>query len=353
VPARWARVGRREEHGVDFGFYLPCYWPDTSYPAQHMYRETVEEARHAEDLGFVSVSIPEHHFINYLTHPSPLLTAVRVAAETKRIPIITACLVLPFYDIRRLAGEIAQADCLTNGRIELGLGRGAFQYEFDQFNVPMAESREKFGDSLAVLKKLLAEEEVSWDSKYYKFGPITVTPRPMSKPYPPIWIAALAPASINWCVKQGYHIMTTPLRDPFEAARQQAGAFFNAVAEAGPAARALKLSMLRMCYVSNDRRDIEEKIAMALENHRRFVRVYNTPGKVERGAIVPMDVDITPEEAENALVIGTPEECAAKLKTYETLEIHNMQLNMNFGASHRDVMRSQELFATRVMPHFA
>ena len=338
---------------MDFGFYLPCYWPDTSYPAQHMYRETVEEAKLAEDTGFTSVSIPEHHFINYLTHPSPLLTAVRVACETKRVPIITACLVLPFYDIRRLAGEIAQADCLTNGRIELGLGRGAFQYEFDQFNVPVAESRERFGDALALLKTLLTEEEVSWDSKYYKFGPITITPRPMTKPHPPIWIAALAPGSINWCVKQGYHIMTTPLRDPFEAAKQQAKSFFDAVAEIGPAARNQKLSMLRMCYVSEDRADIAEKLEMVVENHRRFVCVFNTPGQVKRGAIVPIDVDITPEEAENSLVIGTPEQCIAKLKTYEALGIHNMQLNMNFGANHRDVMRSVEMFSTRVMPHFA
>ena len=337
---------------MDFGFYLPCYWPDTSLPAQHMYREMVEEAKFAEDLGFTAVSIPEHHFINYLTHPNPLLSAIRVAAETKRVRIITACIVLPFYDIRRLAGEIAQADCLSNGRIELGLGRGAFQYEFDQFGVPVSESREKFGDSLALLKKLLTEEEVSWKSKYYDFGPITITPRPMTKPYPPIWIAALAPASINWCVKQGYHIMTTPLRDPFEAARQQAKAFFDAVGEAGPQAKALKLSMLRMCYVSNDRRDIEEKARLVIENHRRFVCVFNTPGQVKGGAIVPLDVEISPEEAENALVMGTPEQCVEKLKTYEALGIHNMQLNMNFGANHHDVMRSLELFATRVMPHF-
>ena len=121
-----------------------------------------------------------------------MLTAVRVAAATKRIPIITAVLVLPFYDMRRLAGEIAQADCLTDGRIQLGLGRGAFRYEFDAFGVPMEESREKFDDSLNLLIKLLSETEVSWHSKYYDFGPLTITPRPLQQPYPPIWIAALS-----------------------------------------------------------------------------------------------------------------------------------------------------------------
>ena len=182
---------------MQFGFYLPCYHPDTSFPAAQLYKDTIEEAKLAEELGFISLTIPEHHFINYLVHPSPLLTAVRVAAETKSIPLISAVLVLPFYDVRRLAGEIAQADCLTGGRIQIGVGRGAFRYEFDRFNVPVEESRERFDDSLNLLIKLLSEEEVSWDSKYYRFEPLTVTPRPVQKPYPAIWVAALAEAATS------------------------------------------------------------------------------------------------------------------------------------------------------------
>lgn len=111
--------------------------------------------------------------------------------------------------------------------------------------------------------------------------------------------------------------------------------------------------MLRMCYVTESRADAEEKLALAMENNRRFVRVFNTPGLVKGGAIVPIDVEVTEAEVENALIIGTPEQCVEKLKRYEALGIHNMQMNMNFGANHRDVLRSLELFATRVMPHFA
>jgi alkanesulfonate monooxygenase SsuD/methylene tetrahydromethanopterin reductase-like flavin-dependent oxidoreductase (luciferase family) len=90
---------------MKFGFYLPCYHPDLSFPARQLYKDTIEEAKFAEELGFISLTIPEHHFINYLVHPSPLLTAVRVAAETKLIPLISAVLVLPFYDLDRSAGR--------------------------------------------------------------------------------------------------------------------------------------------------------------------------------------------------------------------------------------------------------
>lgn len=335
---------------MKFGFYLPCYHPDTSFPAAQLYRETVAEAKLAEDLGFISLTIPEHHFINYLVHPSPLLTAVRVAAETRHIPIISAVLVLPFYDVRRLAGEIAQADCLTEGRLQIGVGRGAFRYEFDRFNVPVEESRERFDDALNLLIALLSEEEVGWDSKYYKFDPLTITPRPVQKPYPPIWIAALAEGAIAGSVRRGFHVMTTPLRDPFEAASKQARAFTGALPPGNP--KQQRLSMLRMGFVTRNEADTRDKLQLALENHQRFVNVFETPGTVKGGAIVPIDVSESLEDVRRSLVIGSAQECVDKLAHYAELGIDDIQVNMNFGASHKDVMNGLERFATHIMPHF-
>jgi alkanesulfonate monooxygenase SsuD/methylene tetrahydromethanopterin reductase-like flavin-dependent oxidoreductase (luciferase family) len=335
---------------MKFGFYLPCYHPDTTFPAKQLYRDTIEEAKLAEELGFISLSIPEHHFINYLVHPSPLLTAVRVAAETKSIPLISAVLVLPFYDIRRLAGEIAQADCLTDGRIQIGVGRGAFRYEFDRFNVPVEESRERFDDSLNLLIKLLTEEEVSWNSKYYKFDPLTITPRPVQKPYPRIWIAALAEAAIAGTVRRGFSVMTTPLRDPFEAASKQAAAFLSALPIGNPHDQ--RHSMLRMGFVTKNDADTGNKLRLAHENHQRFVNVFETPGTVRGGSIVPLEVSETLEDIRRSLIIGSPQECVDKLAHYSSLSIDDIQVNMNFGASHQDVMEALERFAVHVMPHF-
>ena len=122
----------RNRAAMDFGFYLPCYWPDPARPWSAMYPEMLEQARLAEAMGFASLSIPEHHFMNYLTHPSALLSAVKVASVTERVPIITSVLVLPFTDVRMLAGQITQTDHLTEGRLQLGVGRGAFRYEFER-----------------------------------------------------------------------------------------------------------------------------------------------------------------------------------------------------------------------------
>ena len=338
---------------MEFSFYLPCYWPDMRVSARTMYGEMLEQAVAAEQLGYATLAIPEHHFINYLTHPNPLMTAIKVADATKAIPLITAVLVLPFFDMRRLAGEIALADNLTDGRIQLGVGRGAFRYEFDRFGVAVEESREKFDESLALLEALLTREDVSWQGKWYDFAPLTITPRPLQAPHPPIWIAALAPVAIYHSVMKGYHVMTTPLRDPFEAAKAQAEGFFKAVEELGPAGAGRRLSMLRMLYIARDDDDTRDKLEIAHENHRRFCNVFDTSGQVTGGAIAPIDVKESVEDMGETLLIGTAEQVIEKLVPYAELGIHDLMLNMSFGAAHRDVMDSMTRFVRDVQPHVA
>ncbi len=336
---------------MQFSFYLPFYWPDLSYPAQRLYQDAVEEGQLAEDLGFETLCIPEHHFINYLTHPQPLLTAVKVASATRAIRIVTSVLVLPFYDIRRLAGEICQADCLMDGRLELGVGRGAFRYEFDRFNVPVEESRERFDDALSLLEELLTGKETGWKSDWYDFEPIAITPRPVQKDLP-IWIAALSYPAIYHSAKRGYHIQTTPLRGGMETVKTQATAFNDAVRDADGKLDHLGFSMLRMLYVAKDEAETQEKVEMAYENHRRFCNVFDTPGTVRDGAIVPIDVKESVEDVRDALLIGTASELIDKLGAYDDLRIQDLLLNMGFGASHADIMGSMERFARDVMPHF-
>jgi alkanesulfonate monooxygenase SsuD/methylene tetrahydromethanopterin reductase-like flavin-dependent oxidoreductase (luciferase family) len=113
------------------------------------------------------------------------------------------------------------------------------------------------------------------------------------------------------------------------------------------------MSMLRNAYVGTDEADIREKVRFGHTKQRQFANVFNTPGEVHRGKIKLLDIPVTEEEIANNIIIGAPDRCVETLERYRALGIDNLMLNMNFGASHRDVMRSLELFATRVMPHFA
>jgi alkanesulfonate monooxygenase SsuD/methylene tetrahydromethanopterin reductase-like flavin-dependent oxidoreductase (luciferase family) len=339
---------------MEFGYYLTCYYPDGAQGFDALVRDTTEQAAAAEALGFTSLSIPEHHFANYLTIPSPLLLATHVAQRTEHVPIVTAVLVLPFYDPLRLAGEITLADNLTGGRIELGLGRGAFKYEFDQFAIPVAESRPRFEEMVTLLHRLLTEADVTFEGRFHSIRePITIMPPPLQRPRPPFWIASLSEQGIKGAVHAGHNVLTTPLRSPFEVAEQQAAWFIEARDRRPEGAPAVRHHMLRNVYVSKDRRDLQEKADLLLGNHRRFVNLFETDGTIERGYTVPLDSDIEPAEAANNVIFGTPDEVIERLRRHADLGIDGVQVNMAFGASQRDILASLELFAAEVMPELA
>lgn len=330
------------------GFYLPCYWPDASYPAERMYAEMLEQAILAEDIGLSNLWIPEHHFINYLTHPNPLMSAIKVASVTKRIRLTTSVLVLPFFDIRRLAGEIALADHLTDGRIEIGVGRGAFKYEFDRFGISLEDSRQQFDEALPLLERLLSDYEVSSDTGHYRFPPLTITPRPLQRPYPPIWIAAVTVPAIYHSALKGYNVMTTPLRSPFQEAKEHADAFLEGAAKSGRSGS--KLAMLRMGYVAKDKTDAAEKVAIAYASDQLHHNLRSADADIRRGMVQHRETGRSLTDVAEALIIGTPDECLEKLRRYAAAGIPELIINMSFGAAHADVMASLERLATDVLP---
>ncbi len=331
------------------GFYLPCYWAAAEGPPEQMYAEMLEQAILAEDIGLSNLWIPEHHFINYLVHPNPLMTAIRVASVTRHIRLTTSVLVLPFFDMRRLAGEIALADHLTNGRIEIGVGRGAFKYEFDRFGVSFEDSRRNFDEALPLLERLLTEQDVSAAGEFYRFDPLTIMPRPLQRPHPPIWVAAVTAPAIRHNALKGYNVMTTPLRSPFQEAKEHADAFYDGVANSGRPPTA-KLAMLRQGYLGKDKADIAEKIALAHASDQMHVNLRSTDADIRQGIVQRRDSGRSLADVADALLIGSPDECLEKLARYAEAGIPELIINMSFGAKHRDVMGSLERLAARVLP---
>jgi hypothetical protein len=118
---------RREgEICMRFNLFLTSYYPDLAYGGKRHFDDLIAQAVLADRLGFDAVSLPEHHLINILMMPSPLQMAVKLAGLTEKVELITAVAVLPLRDMRIFAGEVAQADMLCDGRLFLGVGRGAF-----------------------------------------------------------------------------------------------------------------------------------------------------------------------------------------------------------------------------------
>jgi alkanesulfonate monooxygenase SsuD/methylene tetrahydromethanopterin reductase-like flavin-dependent oxidoreductase (luciferase family) len=340
------------EAKMEFSQQLSAYYPDKSYGGARLYRDMLEQAVLADRLGYDSVSITEHHLINILLMPAPLQFAVKIAGATKHVKIMTSVVVLPLHDMRILAGEVIVADILTEGRLMLGVGRGAFGYEMGRLGVPLESSREKFDESLNVLRALLSEEEVSWDGKYYKFDPLTVMPRPMNGTGPSVMMAVLVPEAIYHCTKRGFHIQTTPLSGDHQLMLDQVDAFQRGKAELGEAGRDLTLSLSRVAFIATDESDRQAKIQAAYDYYSRFDNVFTGPGIVEHGMIAPLPRKQTIDELAESLLICTPSEMIDKLAPYAEAGVDRIILNMNFGASQAETLDSLQCFAEDVLPHF-
>ena len=120
---------------MHFSIQLSAYYPDKSYGGDRVYRDMLEQACCADQSGYESVAITEHHLINILMMPAPLQFAVKIASQTQNVKIITAVSVLPLHDMRIHAGELVCADIFTDHRLMVGVGRGAFGFEMGRLGV--------------------------------------------------------------------------------------------------------------------------------------------------------------------------------------------------------------------------
>ena len=335
---------------MDFSLQLSAYYPDKSYGGDHLYGDMLEQAVLADQLKYDAVSVTEHHFMNILLMPAPLQFAVKIAAHTDHVKIITSITVLPIHDMRTYAGEVVVADIFTEGRLMLGVGRGAFEYEIERLGLPMSETQEKFNESLDVLQALLSQEEVSWDGKYYKFDPITIMPRPVRQTN--LMMAVMNPEGIYHCTKRGFHILTTPLAGNHQLLVDQVDSFNNAKSEMGQKGKDLSLSLSRVAFVSDNPKDRWKKVEQAHDYYSRFDNVYTGPGIVENGMIKSLPRTQTIEELDQSLLICTPQQMIDELGVYSNLGIDRVILNMNFGAEQSETLDNIQRFAEEVMPHF-
>ena len=336
---------------MDFNHFLTSYMPDPNIGSKIHFQNMVEQSILAEKLGYKTVSIPEHHLINLLMMPSPLQMAVKIASLTKNISVSTSVAVLPLHDMRTYAGEVSTADILTDGRLILGVARGAFPWEMEKLGTPIEHSKEKFIESLEVLQKLLAEEEVSFKGKYYNFDALTIMPRPITQPVP-IMIAAMDPKSIKSAASRGFHVQSTVLSGTKELLMERVNAFKEVCEELGEKGKLLKLSMQRMMFVAKDQDDVEKKNRLAYEYYKRFDNMFTGPGKVKNGNIVPLPRKQSFEEMKENLLICTVNELIDKLSIYAEAGVDEFIISSSFGQEQNETLESMHKISEEIIPYF-
>jgi alkanesulfonate monooxygenase SsuD/methylene tetrahydromethanopterin reductase-like flavin-dependent oxidoreductase (luciferase family) len=161
-----------------------------------LYQQTLEHIEHMEALGFDTVWLTEHHFIDDDYLPSVLTMAAAVAARTASVTIGTAVLLLPLHDPIRVAEDAAVVDVISDGRLRLGLGLGYKLEEFEAFGVDRRARPSLLEEGIEIIRGAWADGPFSHHGRHRSFDDLDVTPKPVQRPGPQIWLAGRAPVPV-------------------------------------------------------------------------------------------------------------------------------------------------------------
>ena len=312
---------------MDFTHFLSSHMLDPAVGGKRLYQTVIEQAIHAEACGYDGVGIPEHHLVNILLIPSPLQMAVKIATLTKRVKLVTSICQLPIRDMRVFAGEVVQAQALCEGRLMLGVGKGAFGFETGRLDVPMEQTKARFDEALQVLEALLTRDEVGWQGEHYNFAPLTIMPRP-EDPIP-LMLGVMAPPAIEAAAAKGYHVQTTPLSATHGVLEGQVAAFYRGRAQNPEPGN--RLFLQRGVFLVNSKAERQRMVETAHRYYGSFDNVFGGPGIVDKGVIRPLPRTQTAEELGQNILICEKEEMIDRLAHYAQIGIDEVIVTSIIG----------------------
>jgi len=345
-----------------FGLYAEMQAPRDK-PHAELYRELLWQMEHADQAGFDVYSVIDHHFFQeFSISANPLALICAAAQRTRRLRFRVALHTLPLSNPMRLAGEIAAADILTAGRLETGLGRG-HAWLFERSGVELAESRDRFDEAVEILLRAWTEDSFSYQGRYYRFKDLTVVPKPLQRPHPPLFAGGTSLATYEMAGRRGWGMFLPPLL-PFKAMQPSIDAYIAAARQAG---QEPNIVYIRPVYLGDDPHTIEREARLYLQS---FLACNASPvkglppreeliakgyGFYASGALESLTKLTYQDILEQEIAfVGTPEQVVRQIgRLREQAPVNELAIVSNFGGiEHWKVLKTQELFARHVMPAF-
>jgi alkanesulfonate monooxygenase SsuD/methylene tetrahydromethanopterin reductase-like flavin-dependent oxidoreductase (luciferase family) len=277
-----------------------------------------------------------------------------LSQRTTRVRLGTSVVVLPLHHPLDVAESMAMVDLLSDGRLDLGIGRGFVEHDYQVIGVDYTDAQDRLKESVDVVRRAWAGETFSFHGRYYNLEDVQVWPRPEQQPHPPVWLAVAGnPASLEYAANEGFGVITTGHSRPPERLATLAQTYRDLWQAAGHG-RPADLAVHYHCVVTEDRAEALRLAAAALHEHNHQNHATRSLGKREPGP-EPAHPPVEELVEQARILAGTPDDCAAILRRViaETgaTEAHCM---FQFGTIDFDTaQRSMELFAREVMPKVA
>jgi alkanesulfonate monooxygenase SsuD/methylene tetrahydromethanopterin reductase-like flavin-dependent oxidoreductase (luciferase family) len=328
-------------------------------PERQLYEEMLELCRIADEGGMHAIWMGEHHGMSFTIAPNPLLNLIDIARRTKNVRLGTGTIIAPFWHPIALAGEAAMADIIMDGRLDIGIARGAYTFEYDRI-LPGLDAWNAGGrmrELIPAIKGLWAGD-YAHNGEYWQFPATTSAPKPLQQPHPPIWVAARDPSSHDFAVAQGCNVQVTPLHQPHSEVVSLMERF-NAACAAHPKMDRPKILILQHGFVAADAADAELAAQELNAFYCYFGAWFLNKRPITQGIMEPLtEAEIAAHPFYKAadlrenLMIGTAHEVIVKLKRILDLGYDEFSLWIDSGMSFERKKASLERFIRDVMPAF-
>jgi alkanesulfonate monooxygenase SsuD/methylene tetrahydromethanopterin reductase-like flavin-dependent oxidoreductase (luciferase family) len=338
-----------------FGFFdqLPCA---AGYTERQRYRDIIAQIEIGDDLGFDAVWLGELHFSRaFSILADPLMVLAAAAQRTSRIRLGTAVTLLPLHNPVKIAEEAAIADILSDGRLELGVGRGTAPLHYSGYDIPQEESRERFDEALDFILKAWTEETFSFEGKHFRASELSVVPRPVQSPHPRVRIAANSPDTFPMAGRRRFPIFATPLINPPDKLKEGLAVYRQAFAEGDTAlafpvhvttSRARARAECEPGLLRFLREAAERLRPLGHADIKSFEAFRQVLARIERVSFEDLDREMG--------VFGDPDYCVERVRALRReYDMDEFICYFNQGGimDHALVRETMMLFAKEVMPH--
>jgi alkanesulfonate monooxygenase SsuD/methylene tetrahydromethanopterin reductase-like flavin-dependent oxidoreductase (luciferase family) len=356
---------------VEFGYFAQVFVPDEEAAGQERYEqrrllENLELSVAAEEFGFKYVWASEHHFLRQYSHmSSPEVFLSFVAARTSRIHLGSAIfnITAPVNHPVRTAERAAMLDNLSNGRFELGTGRGSSSTEMHGFGIPeMDDSKVLWDEAIREIPKMWKEGFYAYEGGSFSVPPREVFPKPVAKPHPPLWVACGNPGTFEKAGRMGLGVLCFTIGAPSELAKL-IEVYKNAIASAEPVGDYVNdniMCVTGLCCLPDRVEALEISTRVKMRYYQslvyRWLDTFPKPSMVpDWPAVMPEPTVAELEEQVEAgiIAVGDPDDCARVMKQYEDagadqVVVSPMTTTMPFDVA----VESMRLFGQQVIPQF-
>jgi alkanesulfonate monooxygenase SsuD/methylene tetrahydromethanopterin reductase-like flavin-dependent oxidoreductase (luciferase family) len=319
------------------------------YPLGEQYENRLKLIEFYDSAGFRSYHMSEHHSTPLNLTPSPSVFLAAAAQRTRRLRLGALVYILPAHHPLRLAEEICMLDHLSQGRLEVGIGRGASAHELQYYGVDPEAAPAMYVEAYTVIKQALTQPQVNFKGKYYDFENVPIEISPAQLPHPPFWYAVPVPEGAAWPAQ---HAINVVCGGPLPKVREITDRYRAEWAAAGNAPDALPLLGINRFVIAAD----TDREAMALGRrawpafYASFMKLWIKHGTQPRYARIPEDFDTVVKNG--GAIAGSPGTILEQVRSMAEQAGTNYFISQfSFGdLTQAEVLHSAGLFAKEVLP---